>query len=274
MLIIGERINTSRKINKELVIENAVRNRDADYVVKLASDQVDAGAHYVDLNCGTLHEGEAHSLQWLTETIQARVPGALCFDSPSAEALAMALEVYDTGRGQPMINSITAETERFDQILPLALKHKAKVIALAMDEAGIQPDGQKRYEVALALIRRLTDAGVPIDDIYVDPLTFPIGTGSDFGVVMLDVVRRIKDSFPDVHVTAGVSNVSHGMPARKILNEAMLVLAMGAGMDSAIIDPMDRHLMALIAASESILGLDEFSMNYIALARAGKFEGL
>lgn len=274
MLVIGERINTSRKINKEPVIENAVRDRDADYVIKLAADQVRAGAHYVDLNCGTLQEEEAGGLRWLTETVQAQVASALCFDSPSAPALEQALEVYDTGRGQPMINSITAETDRYQQILPLVLRHRAKVIALAMDEAGIQPDGQKRYEVALGLVGRLTDAGVPMDDIYVDPLTFPIGTGSDVGVTMLDTVRRIKEKFPEVHVTAGISNVSHGMPARKLLNQAMLVLAMGAGLDSAIIDPMDRYLMALVAGAESVLGRDDFSMNYIGLARAGSFEGL
>jgi 5-methyltetrahydrofolate--homocysteine methyltransferase len=274
MLIVGERINTSRKIKKEPVIEMAVANRDADYIINLAKEQVDAGATYVDLNAGTLHEGEPEALEWLTKTVQAAVDAPLTFDSPSAVAIERAISVYDTGKGQPMINSITAETDRFTNILPLVLKYKTKVIALAMDDTGIQHDPAKRLAVARDLVKKLSDAGVPLEDIYVDPLTFPIGTGSDVGTSMLDIIEKIMTEFPGVHTIAGVSNISHGMPARKILNEAMTVLAMDRGMDAAIIDPMDRYLMALIAATESLLGIDDFSMNYITLSREGRFEGI
>lgn len=274
MLVVGERINTSRKINKEPLIEVAVQSRDEAYIQKLATDQVDAGATYIDLNCGTLHSGEEEALEWLTQTVQAVVSVPMCFDSPNAEAIRRAIAVYNPANGQPMINSITAEADRFESILPIVLEHKTKVIALAMDEGGIQPDGEKRYDVATKLVRDLLREGVPADDIYVDPLTFPIGTGSDVGVTMLDVIRRIRQEFPDVHITAGISNVSHGMPSRKILNETMMVLAMGSGLDSAIIDPLDRYLMALIAGAEAILGRDDYSMNYITMSRAGRFEGL
>lgn len=274
MLVVGERINTSRKVNKEPVIEQAVQGRDAAYVTKLAQDQAAAGATYIDINCGTLHEGEADALVWLTETVQAAVDLPMCFDSPDPECIRRAIAVYDTGKGQPMINSITAESSRYANILPLVREHKTKVVALAMDDDGIQADGEKRYAVARGLISSLADEGIPLDDIYVDPLTFPIGTGSDVGTTMLNVIARIKAEFPDVHVIAGISNVSHGMPVRKILNQAMMVLAMGAGLDAAIIDPMDRQLMALIAGAEAVLGRDDFSMNYITLAREGKFEGL
>ena len=274
MLVVGERINTSRKVNKEPVIETAVRNRDEEYVRKLARDQEEAGAGYIDLNCGTLHEGEEEALEWLTVTAQAAVSAPLCFDSPNPAAIRRAIAAYDSSRGPAMINSITAEAERYANILPLVLKHRTKVIALAMDDSGIQADGEKRFAVATKLVKDMLAAGVPADDIYVDPLTFPIGTGSDVGLTMLDVIRRLKGEFPDVHVSAGISNVSHGMPNRKILNETMMVLAMGAGLDAAIIDPLDRTMMALIAAAEAILGRDDFSMNYITLAREGRFEGL
>jgi 5-methyltetrahydrofolate--homocysteine methyltransferase len=153
-------------------------------------------------------------------------------------------------------------------------KHKTKVIALSMDDSGIQQDPEKRLSVARELVNRLTDARVPLDDIYVDPLTFPIGTGSDVGLAMLEIIAKIMTEFPGVHTIAGISNVSHGMPARKFLNEAMTILAMDRGLDAAIIDPMDRYLMALIAASESLLGRDDFSMNYIMLSREGRFEGI
>lgn len=269
MLIVGERINTSRK-----AIEPAVVNRDIDFIQKLAKDQVESGATYIDINAGTLMSGEPDALEWLVKTVQAVVDAPITFDSPDPVAIERAIAAYDTSKGQPMINSITAEVERFENILPLVLKHKTKIIALAMDDSGIQFEASKRLTVARDLVNRLTNAGVPIDDIYVDPLTFPIGNGSDFGIALLDIVRNIITEFPGVHTIAGISNVSHGMPSRKLLNQAMTVLAMGSGLDAAIIDPMDRYLMGLIAASESLLGRDDFSMNYITLSRAGKFEGL
>ncbi len=120
----------------------------------------------------------------------------------------------------------------------------------------------------------LTAAGVPLDDIYVDPLTFPIGTGSDVGVAILDIIEKIMAEFPGVHTIAGISNISHGMPARKLLNQAMTVLALGKGLDAGIIDPNDSYLMALICATEALLGRDEFCMNYIGKSREGAFEGL
>ncbi|MEN6372259.1 MAG: dihydropteroate synthase [Armatimonadota bacterium] len=274
MLIVGERINTSRKIKGEAVIEAAVVNRDTAYIQKLAKDQVDAGATYVDANCGTLTSGEPEALEWIVKTVQEVVDAPISFDSPNPAAIDRAIAAYDMSKGQPMINSITAETERFKNILPFVLKYKTKIIALSMDDTGIQQDPEKRLSVARDLVKRLTDAGVPVDDIYVDPLTFPIGTGTNVGVSMLEIISKIMTEFPGVHTIAGISNVSHGMPARKLLNQAMTVLAMDRGLDAGIIDPMDRYLMGLIAASEALLGRDDFSMNYITLSRAGRFEGL
>lgn len=274
MLIVGERINTSRKVKGEPVIEQAVAGRDTSFIQKLAKDQVDAGAVYVDLNCGTLREGEPESLEWLVKTVQQVVDAPLTFDSPNPIAIERAIAAYDASKGQPMINSITAETDRFANILPLVLKYKTKVIALSMDDSGIQQEPEKRLSVARDLVNRLTDSGVPLADIYVDPLTFPIGTGTDVGVSMLEIISKIMAEFPGVNTIAGISNVSHGMPARKILNQAITVLAMDRGLAAAIIDPMDRYLMALIAAAESLLGRDDFSMNYITLSREGRFEGL
>jgi 5-methyltetrahydrofolate--homocysteine methyltransferase len=243
-------------------------------IQKLARDQVEAGASCVDLNCGTLGEGEPEALEWLVATVQAAIDAPMALDSPNPAAIRRAMAVYDSGRGQPIINSITAEAGRFGDILPLVLEHKAKVIALSLDDTGIKPDAAERLVVARALVRRLLDAGVPVSDVYVDPLTFPIGTGSDAGLAMLGVIGDIMGEFPGVHTIAGISNVSHGMPNRKILNQAMAVLALGKGLDAAIIDPMDRQLMALIAAAEALLGRDEYCMGYISMARKGKFEGL
>jgi len=274
LLIVGERINTSRKIKGEPVIEQAVLNRDADYIKKLATSQFEAGATYIDVNAGTLTSGEPEALEWLTKVVMEAVDAPISFDTPNPAALDMALRAYDPAKGQPMINSITAESERYKNVLPFVLDYKAKVIALAMDDSGIQQDPEKRHFVARKLIDDLTGAGVPIGDIYVDPLTFPIGTGSDVATSMLRIIENIKAEYPDVHIIAGLSNISHGMPARKILNQAITILSLCKGLDAGIIDPNDRYLMALIYATEALLGLDEFCMNYITKSREGAFDGL
>ena len=274
MLIVGERINTSRKIKGEAVIEQAVVNRNAEYIKKLAQVQLEAGATYIDVNAGTLTSGEPEALEWLTQVVMEAVDAPIAFDTPNPAALERALKIYDASKGQPMVNSITAESERYKGILPFVLEYKAKVIALAMDDTGIQSDPAKRHSVARTLIDNLTSAGVPLEDIFVDPLTFPIGTGSDVATSMLDIIDKVKTEYPGVNIIAGLSNVSHGMPARKILNQAMTVLCMGKGLNAGIIDPNDKYLMALIYATEALLGRDDFCMNYITKSREGVFEGI
>jgi len=274
LLIVGERINTSRKIKGETVIEQAVVNRDAGYIANLAKSQFEAGATYIDVNCGTLTAGEPEALEWLTKVVMDSVDAPISFDTPNPEALKKAMAVYDVAKGQPMINSITAESDRYKNVLPFVLEHKAKVIALAMDDTGIQQDPALRLSVSRKLIDDLTTAGVKVEDIYIDPLTFPIGTGSDVAVSMFDIIEKVKSEYPGVHIIAGLSNISHGMPCRKVLNQAVTVLCMGKGLDAGIIDPNDRYLMALIYATEALLGIDDFCMNYITKSREGCFEGL
>jgi 5-methyltetrahydrofolate--homocysteine methyltransferase len=274
MLIVGEAINTSRKVKGERVIEAAVINRDAAFIASLAKEQFDAGATYIDINAGTLTSGEPEALEWLTQVVQEAVAAPITFDSPNQAALARGLSVYNAANGQPMVNSITAEANRFAQILPIVVGYHAKVIALAMDDSGIQTDPARRLAVARTLIEQLITAGVPLHDIYLDPLTFPIGTGDDVAITILDIIARIMTEYPGVHTIAGLSNVSHGMPVRKLLNQAMTVLAMGKGLDAGIIDPNDRYLMGLIASTEALLGRDEYCMQYISQSRNGAFEGL
>ncbi len=275
LIVVGERINTSRKIKGEQVIEKAVVERDKDYITKLAQEQEAAGATFIDVNCGTLTSGEPEALEWLTQVVMEACPHTpVSFDSPNPAALRKGLECYEMSHGQPLVNSITAESERYENVLPLVKEFKTKVIALAMDDTGIQQDAGKRLDVARKLVSDLAEADIPLDDIYVDPLTFPIGTGNDVAIALLDIIEKIMAEFPGVHTIAGISNISHGMPARKILNQAMTVLAIGKGLDGGIIDPNDRYLMALIYSAEALMGKDDFCMNYITKAREGVFEGL
>ncbi|HOJ81438.1 MAG TPA: dihydropteroate synthase, partial [Clostridiales bacterium] len=187
-------------------------------------------------------------------------------DSPNPEALEKALKII---KAKPIINSITLEKERYDSILPLVLEYSTRVIALCMDDGGMPETTEERVAIADKLIAGLTAKGVDISDIFIDPMVRPIGTGSHYGVVALETIRRVRSEFPEVHITCGLSNISFGLPARKVINQAFMIAAMTCGLDSAILDPLDKRLMAYIYESEAMLGKDDFCMNYLAKFREG-----
>ncbi len=262
MLIVGELINTSRR-----KVEAAVRDRDADFIGELAERQVAAGADYVDVNCGTLVGEEVEALPWLVKTVQARVDVPLCIDSANPEAIEAALRVH---RGQAMVNSITAEGDRFESFLPLLQEHGASVIALCMDDQGIPETSEQRFEVALRLVEDLRAAGLKPEQIYIDPLIRPISTGSQFGVTALETIQRVKQHLNGVHTICGLSNISFGLPKRRVLNMTFLALCLSAGLDAAIMDPTETVNMAILRAAEALLGRDEYCRNYLEAYRQGK----
>ncbi len=265
MLIVGELINTSRKSIRE-----AVENRDAAYIRDIAGKQVQAGAGYIDVNCGTLLDSEAEVMGWLVETVQEAVQAPLCIDSPDPKTLDTGLSLARFG--QPVINSISGEKERYEAVLPLALKYKAKVIALCMDDGGMPVTAGDRMRVVRKLVPDLVCAGVPMGDIYLDPLIIPVGTSDQAGSEVLETIRRIKAEFPEVHIICGLSNVSYGLPNRKLLNQAFMIQTMTAGMDAYILDPLDHTMMGFYYASQALLGKDEFCMNYLSAYRNGLYD--
>lgn len=264
MLIVGERINTSRK-----AIEPAVRARDVEFIQNEARNQVASGATYVDVNAGTLVSEEPEALAWLVQTVQAVVDVPLCIDSPNPIAIEAALKVH---KGRAMVNSITAERERYSAIVPLVKEYGCKIVALCMDDSGMPETGEQRFEIARKLVEDLARDGVEEERIYIDPLVRPVSTGADFGVIVLDTIRRVTTELDGVHTICGLSNISFGLPTRKLLNRTFLVMAMTAGLDAAILDPTDREIMALVIASEALLGKDDFCMNYITAQREGKLD--
>ncbi|MDQ7095129.1 methyltetrahydrofolate cobalamin methyltransferase [Desulfosporosinus sp. PR] len=265
MLIIGELINTSRK-----AVKPAVEQRDAAFIQDLAKKQVEAGAHYVDVNCGTMVYNEVETMEWLVNTVQEAVSAPLCLDTPRAEAMEAGLAAAKNG--QTMVNSITAEKERFEKVLPMVLKYKAKVIALCMGDNGIPNSAEERITIVRQLIRDLTAAGVAEDDIYLDPLITPISTGEKFGLDVLETVRFIRQEHPRVHAACGLSNISFGLPNRKILNQAFMIQTMAAGMDAYILDPLDKAMMGFVYASQALVGQDSFCMGYLNAHRKGLYE--
>ncbi|WP_035213253.1 methyltetrahydrofolate cobalamin methyltransferase [Desulfitobacterium hafniense] len=264
MLIVGELINTSRK-----AIKPAVEARDAAFIKDIAQKQVDAGADYVDVNCGTMVFNEEETIAWLVETVQSQVSVPLCLDSPNPKALAAGLSLIKNG--QPMINSISAEKERFTTILPFVLKYQTKIVGLCMDDAGMPETAADRLKIADRLIHDLVSAGVPEGDIYLDPLVKPISTGGQAGMEVLETIYGIKQKYPQVHGICGLSNISYGLPNRKVLNQAFMLQTMTMGMDGYILDPLDKAMMGFLFASQALLGKDSFCMNYLTAHRNGLY---
>lgn len=264
MQIIGEKINGTRKR-----VARAIAERDAEHIKTLATQQAEAGATWLDVNAGTHPDQEPEDLAWLIETIQSVVDTPLALDSANPKALqAVITKVNKT----PMINSISGEPERLEKILPLAAEHGCEVIALAMDEKTIPETYDKRLEVIDVVMAATRDAGLPDSKVYVDPLVMTIATAIESAVMACNTIRVVKEKYPDVHFTMGLSNVSFGLPARKQINRAFLTLAMQAGLDSAILNPMDKELRAAIVTTELLLGKDRHCLNYIRASRAGLFE--
>jgi 5-methyltetrahydrofolate--homocysteine methyltransferase len=263
MFLIGELINSTRK-----KVGAAVGSRDADFIRDLACRQAAAGADMLDVN-GGIPEKEAESLEWLIHVVQEATDLPLSVDSSDSDALRRALPLC---KQRPVVNSITDEPARFNALLPVVKEHRARVIALCMSAAGTPTGVDDRVATASRLVDRLTHEGLEPDDIIVDPCVIPISTGSEHGAAVLDAAGCIKQRFPRVHVSVGLSNVSFGVPARKLMNQTFLMLLMARGLDTAILDPCDRQLMANIFAAEALLGRDEFCGQYLRAFRAGKLE--
>ena len=255
MLIIGEKINTSRNS-----IEEAVRKHDAAFIAKVARDQAEAGAHYIDVNAGTFLDREADYLCWLVETVQNEVELPLCLDSPDPKALSKAMKHH---KGEPMINSISLEEERFQSLLPVITSQPCHIIALCMAQTYMPTSVEERVQVGSELINKLTDEGIPLERIYVDPLVQPVAVDTNMGMATLGAISRIMNDFPGVNTICGLSNISFGLPGRHLINRNFLALCMSYGLSAAILDPTDKQLMATLLTIEMLLGHDEYCENFI-----------
>ena len=260
MIIIGERLNSSRR-----AVFEALQKRDAEYICGQALGQEKAGAVYIDLNAAAMLDGEIETLRWAIPLIQGTVRAPLSLDTPNPEAMEAALSIH---KGRALLNSLSGESACLDAMIPLIRRHKPRVIALCLDKEGppLSP------EVALARARKMTEilraAGLALEDIFIDPLVRPIGVDYRTGPVFLDSVETIKRSLAGAKTIAGISNVSFGLPQRRLLNRTFLALAMAKGLDAAICDPLDADIQAAVAASDALLGQDPSLKRYLAHIRA------
>ena len=264
MKIIGEKINGTRKL-----VGRAIAERDAGYIQNLAKKQVDGGADWLDVNAGTFPDQEPDDLAWLVQIVQDAVDVPLCLDSASPSALRAAMqEVIKT----PMINSISGEAASLSAILPIVAEFGCEVIALCMDDRGISDASQGRVEVIHRVFEATRRAGVPDEKVYADPLTLTIATNTKAGRATFETMRSIRAQYPQAHICCGLSNVSLGLPVRPLINRTFLVLALDAGMDTALIDPNDRELQAAMRATDLLLGYDKHCLNYTRAFRTGLLE--
>ena len=263
MKIIGEKINGTRKR-----VARAIAERDGDFIKDLAVQQAEAGSTWLDVNAGTHPDQEPDDLIWLIEIIQPEVDLPLCLDSANSKALEIAIQKVNK---TPMINSISGEPDRLENILPIVAEHSCEVIALAMGGQKIPETVEKRMEIVNTIMHATQAAGVPDNKVYVDTLAMTIATSSQSAVIACDTIRAVKEKYPEVHFTMGLSNISFGLPARKQINRGFLILAMQAGLDSAILNPLDEDLQAAIITTEMLLGRDRYCMDYIKAAKRGLF---
>ncbi len=247
-VLIGERINpTGRKLLAEEMAGGDYSRVEAD-----ALAQVRAGAHMLDVNAGIPLADEAKILADAIRLVQSVTDVPLSIDSSIVGALEAGLAVY---QGKPLVNSVTGEEERLESVLPLVKRHGAAVVAISNDETGISEDPDVRFAVAKKIAERAADHGIPARDVVVDPLVMPVGAVNQAGATAFRIVRRLREEL-GVNTTCGASNISFGLPNTSGLNGTFMAMAIGAGMTSAITNPLDAGVTAAILGADVLMGHD------------------
>ncbi len=262
LVIIGERINPTGR--KQLQADMAAG--DFSRVCAEAQAQVEAGAAVLDVNVGVPGGDEPTLMRQAVEAIMAAVDVPLCFDSAHPAALEAALAIYP---GKALINSVTGEEQSLARVLPLAQKYQAAVIGLAHDERGISHDPQVRLEVARKILARAADYGLPAADVVIDPLVLTVGADHHAARVTLETIRLLRTEL-DVNVSAGVSNVSFGLPDRPTLNAAFVAMGIAMGLTAAIINPLEPTVQVAILASDLLAGHDAYGGRWLKAFRKRK----
>jgi len=246
--VIGERINPTGRIR----LAEEMAAGDFSRVESDTRAQVQAGAHILDVNAGIPLADEPALLAQAIQLVQSITDVPLCIDSSVVAALERGLEVYE---GKALVNSVTGEEERLQAVLPLVKKHGAAVIGISNDETGISEDPVERLKVATKIVERAMDYGIPKADVLIDPLVMPAGAMPGAGRQVFEIVRLIRQEL-GVNTVCGASNISFGLPQRRLLNAHFLSMAIAAGLTSAITNPVEQEIQSAIMAANLLLGHD------------------
>ncbi len=264
LLLIGEKFNASRNSVRE-----ALKMRDRLYVQDLAQRQAEAGADFIDINVGLGTEEEPSLMEWAVEAVQEAVAKPLALDTADPRVLAAGLAKC---RGTALVNSINGEKERLSSFLPLLREYGSSCIALAMDERGIPNEPRQGVEVCCDILKEAEKYGIGVERIYFDPAIMPIAAEQGSGWTALETLRLIKSELPGAKTTLGLSNISYGLPRRGLLNQVFLTMALAAGLDCVILDPLDEGLVSALEAGYAILGWDRGCREYLKSYRRGKLK--
>ncbi len=259
--VIGERINTTLK-----KVQAAVTERDADFIAEDVKKQTEAGATYIDVNAGARIGHEEEDMKWLLEVVQGATELPLCLDSPDPYILEMAYGLVDK---KPLINSISLEKDRLAPMIDYLNGKDCRIVALCMDDTGMPKSADDIISRARTLVSELENIGFKRDDIFIDPLIQPISVDIANGRMVMSAVQAIMTELEGVHTTGGLSNISYGLPQRRIINRSFLAMMAAHGFDSAIMDPLDRAAMEVVVTADMLAGNDDYCMRFIKATRAG-----
>lgn len=264
MLIIGEKLNSAIPSVRQII-----NNKDTAAVQKLALEQVEAGADYLDLN--TAQCNEAEDMEWLIHTVEDVTDVPLCIDSTDAGVIKKALNIVKGDKSKVMINSISMEKNRLEGMLPLVLEYNCPLIGLTVDDGGIPKTAEERIQIAERLVEILSKKGYDLSQLYIDPLVLPLAVKHTHATMFFQCIADIKRLF-NVKTVSGLSNISFNMPKRRLINRYFLAVCMAHGMDAAILDPLDKKIMTAVTTTDLLMGNDRFGKNFLKAYRSGSLE--
>jgi 5-methyltetrahydrofolate corrinoid/iron sulfur protein methyltransferase len=263
MLVIGENISVTAT-----AIGDAVKERNAKPIVDLAKAQAAAGANYIDVNIGPATKNGEDLMQWIVKSIQAEVDSPLALDTKNMSAIEAGLQVH---KGKAMINSVTGDQDKLDMLMPMAKKYDAKIVGIALTDKGVPPDVDSRLEIAMTIVGSAMEHGVPMEDLYLDPIVLPVAVLQEQVHNCIQALRVFKqlqelmglDSQP--MTTVGLSNISQSSPVelKSLLNRTMLLVLLSNGLDSAIVDPLDKDLMAAVKTYDIVNNKILYAHSYL-----------
>jgi 5-methyltetrahydrofolate--homocysteine methyltransferase len=263
MIIIGEKLNGSIP-----AMAKAIAEKNENYVLEMAKKQSEAGAHFLDVCASVPEEQELEVLKWIIDLVQSVTDTPICIDSPSEKVCVAAIPFC---KKPGLINSVSGEGKKLDTIFPVIADTKWECVTLLSDDKGIPDSTKRRIEVFHEIMKNAEKHKIAASRLHVDPLIEMLCTSEDGIIKVTDTIKQVKELYPKIHVTGGASNISFNLPARKYINRAFIILAMNAGMDSAIIDPLNKEMMGLLYATEALLGKDDFCIEFINAFRSGLF---
>jgi Methionine synthase I, cobalamin-binding domain len=262
MIIIGEKINGSIPS-----MATAIAERNEEHIKDIAKKQTEAGATFIDVCASVSEDVEVETLKWMIDLVQSVTDLPISVDSPSESVLK---EAYTFCNKPGLINSVSMEGNKADIIFPILAENDGwEVVALLCDDTGIPQTAEHRLRVFGDLMAKAKEYNIDPSRIHIDPLVEMLCTSEEGIAVNEEVISTIRKEYPTIHITAAISNISFNLPVRKLVNLGFTVLAMKAGLDSAILDPLNRDMMGLIYATEALLGLDDYCMDYIGAYREG-----